>query len=167
MGYRNKTYVIFDGDKDRWAYAFMKGWKSNENVEFNFHDAHELTSLTANAENEQHVKRALRERFASASHVVCLIGAGTKNLFKYVRWELETALALGLPIIAVNLNGKRQMDPDLCPAIIRDTYAVHVAFKAAILQYALDNFPTEYSGRDKSVNGPRHYDDSIYKKLGL
>ena len=27
MSYRNKTYVIFDGDKDLWAYAYMLGWK--------------------------------------------------------------------------------------------------------------------------------------------
>jgi hypothetical protein len=30
MSYRNKTYVIFDGDNDMWAYAYMKGWKANE-----------------------------------------------------------------------------------------------------------------------------------------
>ena len=24
------TYVIFDGDKDKYAYAFLKGWKVNE-----------------------------------------------------------------------------------------------------------------------------------------
>jgi hypothetical protein len=104
MGYRNKTYVIFDGDKDRWAYAFMKGWKSNENVEFNFHDAHEISSLTASAENEQYIKRALRERFASAKQVICLVGESTKNLYKYVRWELETARDLDIPIIVVNLR---------------------------------------------------------------
>jgi hypothetical protein len=35
------TYVIFDGDNDRYAYAFMKGWKVNERVEFDFRDAHD------------------------------------------------------------------------------------------------------------------------------
>jgi len=29
MSYRNKTYVIFDGDNDMWAYSYMKGWKAN------------------------------------------------------------------------------------------------------------------------------------------
>jgi len=167
MGYRNKTYVIFDGDNDRWAYAFMKGWKSNENVEFNFHDAHEISSLTANAENEQYIKRALRERFASARQVICLVAESTRNLYKYVRWELETALDLDVPILVVNLNGKQSIDTGLCPAIIRNTYSVHVPFKAAIIQHALDQFPTEFANRDKGATGARHYDDSIYKKLGL
>src|SRR5206468_2253487 len=26
------TYVIFDGDKDRYAFAFMRGWKVNDRV---------------------------------------------------------------------------------------------------------------------------------------
>ncbi len=167
MGYRNKTYVVFDGDKDIWAYGYMKGWKSSENVEFNFHDAHEIASLTANATNEQYVKRALRERFASAKQVACLVGENTKSLFRYVRWELETALDLDIPIIAVNLTGERRMDPDRCPPVIRDTYTVHVPFRAAIVQYALDNFPNEYAKRDKNAKGPRVYNESVYKKLGL
>jgi len=167
VAYRNKTYVVFDGDIDKWAYAFMKGWKSNENVEFNFHDAHAVSTLTANAQNEQYIKSALRERFASAKQVVCLIGENTKNLYRFVRWELETAISLDLPIIAVNLNKARQMDPERCPAIIRDTYTVHISFNAAILQHALDQFPDEYAKRDKTVSGPRIYNDSIYKSLGL
>ena len=34
----------------------------------------------------------------NASAVVVLVGEKTKNLYKYVRWELELALELGLPI---------------------------------------------------------------------
>jgi len=36
VGYRNKTYIIFDGDKDMWAYVYMKGWKKNEHIDFIF-----------------------------------------------------------------------------------------------------------------------------------
>src|SRR5437899_1842576 len=141
MGYRNKTYVVFDGDNDKWAYAFMKGWKSNENVEFNFHDAHDISPLTANALSEAYVKRALRERFRSAKQVVLLVGGKTKNLYRYVRWELEAALELDLPIVIVNLANKelRERDGEYCPAIVQSTYSVHVPFRAAIIQYALDN----------------------------
>lgn len=49
MSYRNKTYVIFDADNDRWAYAYMRGWKSNENMNFNFNDAHDIGPLTDRA----------------------------------------------------------------------------------------------------------------------
>lgn len=28
-----------------WAYSFMKGWKANQRVEFNFHDAHAINQF--------------------------------------------------------------------------------------------------------------------------
>jgi len=43
------VYVVFDGDEDKYAYAFMKGWKANNNVDFDFEDAHDLDSMTARA----------------------------------------------------------------------------------------------------------------------
>ncbi len=49
MSYRDKTYVIFDGDKDMWTYAYMKGWKQRENIDFNFYDAHDIRPLTDRA----------------------------------------------------------------------------------------------------------------------
>ena len=33
-----------------------------------------------------------------------LVGEKTKNLYKFVRWEIELAIKLGLPIIVANLN---------------------------------------------------------------
>lgn len=166
MSYKNKTYVIFDGDTDMWAYGYMKGWKSNENVNFNFHDAHELNVITDRA-SEETAKRKLRERFSSAKQVIVLIGENTKNLYKFVRWEMEIALALNIPIIAVNLNGSRTYDSDRCPPIISNEYVVHVSYNAKIIQYALDNFPAEYEQRDPKAGGQRHYSADDYKRLGL
>jgi hypothetical protein len=80
---------------------------------------------------------------------------------------MEVAQKLDLPIIAVNLNGKRQYDSDLCPAVLRGEYVVHVPFKAKIIQYALNQFPDEYHKRDPNSGGNRHYGDSVYAKLGL
>jgi hypothetical protein len=34
------------GDKDQWAYRFMRGWKANEHIDFDFYDAHDLTAMT-------------------------------------------------------------------------------------------------------------------------
>jgi hypothetical protein len=166
MSYRNKTYVIFDGDHDMWAYAYMLGWKNNDNIDFNFHDAHDLNEIRDGSSDET-IYRRLRERFASGKQVVVIIGEHTKNLYKFVRWELEIAIKLDLPIIAVNLNGMRGQDDERCPAIIRDRYIVHVPFKRAIIKHALDNFPGDYAGRDSSAKGPRIYSEAIYTKLGL
>ena len=167
MSYRNKTYVIFDGDNDMWAYAFMKGWKSNENMDFNFYDAHDIRPLTDRA-SEETVKRTLRERFSNAKQVIVLVGENTKNLYRFVRWEIEIAEKLDLPIIVVNLNARRDMDPDLCPPILMQWTAIHVAFKAKIIQFALDHYPEAYSSINASELGqPRHYPASVYTQLGL
>jgi hypothetical protein len=168
MSYKDKTYIIFDGDKDRWAYANMKGWKALEHIDFDFENAHDEYPLTSNASDESYIKGNLKKRFANASQVIVLIGESTKNLYKYVRWELEVAQSLGLPIIAVNLSGDRAQNNETCPAIIRDTYTVHTPFKLKIIKYALDNFPSEFHRQTTKVSaGGRTYPDSVYQNLGL
>src|SRR2546426_10154726 len=117
MSYRNKTYVIFDGDNDMRAYAYMKGWKESEHIEFDFPDAHDLKPLTDRA-TEETVRARLRERFSNSKQAIVLIGENTKYLYKFVRWEIETAIELRLAIIAVNLSGKRPHDPDRRPPIL-------------------------------------------------
>lgn len=113
------------------------------------------------------MKKALRLRFANAKQVVVLVGENTKNLYRFVRWEIEIAQKLDLPIIVVNLNGERQMDPNRCPPILRDWVAAHVAFKAKVIQHALDKYPDEYRRIQASATGYRYYSDEVYKQLGL
>jgi MTH538 TIR-like domain (DUF1863) len=162
------TYAVFDGDKDRYAYAFLIGWKVNERVEFEFRDAHDLGSMTGRAQDEAYVKSELRKRMEASKQVIVLVGESTKNLRKFVGWEIDLAVALGLPIIVVNLNGKRQMDSDRCPVPLRTGYVVHVAYKRAIIKHALENFPSEFARRDRTSSPCcRYYDDDVYQKLGL
>ena len=60
MAYRNKTYVIFDGDEDMWAYAYMLGWISKDHIAFDFHNA---TTLRLSA--QQQAKRQSKGDYAS------------------------------------------------------------------------------------------------------
>ncbi len=166
MSYRNKTYVVFDADSDGWAYAYMKGWKSRDHIDFDFHDAHDLAPI-ASYSSEDTVKRRLRERFSSAKQVVVLVGEKTRNPYRFVRWELDVALRLDLPIVAANLNEKRRIDAERCPPNLRGEYVLHVAFKARILKYALDHFPSEYRRRNPDDATDRYYTDDLYRQLGL
>ena len=147
MSYRNKTYVIFDADNDMWAYRYMLGWTQSDHIDFNFHDAHDLNTIRQGS-SEETIRRRLRERFSSAKQVIVLVGEHTKSLFTFVRWEIEVAQKLDLPIVAVNLNKQRSFDSTMCPAILRDQYVVHVSFNAKIIKHALDHFPSEYASRD-------------------
>ena len=155
------AYVVFDGDTDRWAYSYMNGWKANKNIDFDYQDAHDLDNMTARAQGEQYVKSRLRERMKRSSAVVVLVGEKTKNLYKYVRWELELAIDLGLPIIVANLNKLNGQDDDRCPAVIRNKASVvHIPYTLGALKYAMSNFPSFYFGlsyEGKSASARYYY----------
>lgn len=158
------TYVIFDGDEDRWAYGRLKGWDALPNVPFTFANAHDLDTMTSRAQSEEYVKRNLRGRMEQSTEVLALIGKSTKNLYRFVRWELDLALELDLPIIVVNLNGSKTQD-DLCPPIIRDNAVVHVPFKLKPISFALNNWPRQFrslSAKER-LNGPYSYSADHYR----
>lgn len=166
MAYRNKTYVCFDGDADMASYRLMTAWHVNEKFSFEFNNAHDINTARDSSQEES-IKRQLRERFANSKNFIVLIGEKTKNLTKFVRWEMEVALKLGLPIIGVNLNGNRSRD-DRCPPAIRDELVVYVPFRPKIIEYALRNWPDDCANLKKaSVTGERVYSDDIYKSLGI
>jgi hypothetical protein len=165
MSYRNKTYVIFDWDSDRWAYAYMLGWISNEKIDFDFFNAHELNTLTDEA-GEYTVKQKLRERLDNTKQAIVLVGASTRFLYRFVRWEIEQCQQRDLPVVVANLNKARQIDKDLCPPILRDVGALHISFNLRIIKYALDYFCPEYHSRYKGTTN-WHYEPKIYQSLGL
>ncbi len=166
MAYRNKTYICFDGDTDMRYYRLMTAWAENENFTFDFHNAHDLNTARDSSQEES-IKRQLRERFANSKLLVVLIGEKTKFLTKFVKWEMEVALKLDLPIVGVNLNGSRSQD-DLCPPSIKSQLAVHVPFGAKIVEYAMRNWPDSHRAhRKEGKTGAFYYTDATYKKLGL
>lgn len=165
MSYKNKTYVIFDGDEDMWAYRFMRGWKQNEHIDFDFHDAHDLNTIT-NRSQEENTKRKLRERLSNAKQAIVLVGEKTKNLYRFVRWEIETCQNLGLPIVAANLNDLRSYDANRCPPVLNNADAVHVAFRMKIIKHALDDFCPKYA-QNAGKGDNWHYNNDVYKGFGL
>lgn len=167
MAYRNKTYVCFDGDSDIHYYRLMQAWHQSDHTQFNFYNAHDL-NRARDSSLEASIKRQLRERLLNTKVFVVLIGEKTRYLYKFVRWEMEQALSLNLPIIGVNLNGRRSQDPDRCPPIIKNELAIYISFNARILQHALETWPREHAvQRASQASGPFFYDPEVYRRLGL
>ncbi len=167
MAYKNKTYVAFDGDNDIRYYNLMRAWKQNDNTTFNFYDAHDINTAR-DTSTEETIKTRLLERMANSKVFVLLVGEKTKYLYKFVKWEIEHAIKLNLPIIVVNINKLRQCDTERCPSVAAGTLAVHIPFNEKIMQYALENWPqSHYEYRAKGEAGPYLYKDSAYKELGL
>ncbi len=167
MPYRNKTFVSFDGDNDMHYYRLMCAWKQNDNLPFNFYNAHDL-NYARDSSQEESIKAQLRERMKNSREFILLIGESTRYLYKFVKWEIEQAISRNLPIIAVNINGMRSQDAERCPPVLKNELAIYVSFNAAILQYALDHWPsshTKYKAERKS--GAYYYKESVYHQLGL
>lgn len=167
MSYRNKTFVSFDGDTDMHYYRLMCAWKQNDNVPFDFYNAHDINTAR-DTSSEESIKAQLMERLRNTKVFVLLVGEKTQYLYKFVRWEIEQALSRNLPIIAVNLNGRKAIDTNRCPPILRNELAIHISFNAKIMQHALENWPSNHETcKNQGKTGPYYYNDDIYRNLGL
>lgn len=156
MAYRNKTYIVFDADTDMRYYTMLKAWDGNEKFDFNFLNAHDINNLWGQS-TEETIKRKLKERLNNTKVLAVLIGENTKNLHKYVRWEIEQAIKLDIPIIGINLNKKNRLDTGRCPAILRDHLAVHIPYGEKAVMHALKHWPDEYHRRKNNSTGDRYY----------
>lgn len=167
MPYRNKTYVALDFDTDKNSYFLMKAWKQHDDIDFNFYNAHDLTTIRTWS-SEEAKKRSLHERMLNSKLFILLVGEKTNNCNVYVRWEIEQALKMGLPIIAANLNGLRVMDNTLCPALLRSELAIHVPFRRGIMTHAMDKWPDQHATCIRQgTTGWHYYPNSTYQSLGI
>ncbi len=167
MAYKNKAYVAFDGDNDIRYYRLMQAWKQSDHSTFNFFDAHDINNLR-NWSSEETIKKKLKERLNNSKVFILLIGEQTRFHYKFVKWEIEKAIDLNLPIICVNINGQRSLDSNLCPPVLRGKLALHISFNAKIIEKAMENWEYwHYEHQKNGKTGDFYYDSEYYKKLGL
>ena len=156
MSYRNKTYIIFDADNDIHWYRLMTAWNAKEHTDFNFHNAHDLNNLRAGS-SEITIKNKLRERMKNTKQALVLVGDSTKFLYKFVRWEMDIAIEMDIPIIAVNLNKANGKHANTPPILSKKAYFVSVPFEMKKIKYSLDNFPNEYHKNKHKAPSSRSY----------
>lgn len=168
MVYRNKLYVAFDGDYDMRYYNMLKAWRDNENIDFGFHDAHDL-NVARDSSLPESIKVQLRERMRNSKTMLLLVGEQTKYIRGYIPWEIGYARYLDLPIIVANLNGKREYDATRCPSALESGKgAVHISFELEIIKHALAEWPSFYDRNKPSVlNEVYYYPTDTYRRLGL
>jgi len=90
----------------------MTAWKANTGIYFSFADCQIDDPI--NSDNENYVKNALRKRINLAGTQIILIGKDTKLKTRYVKWENEVATEKNCRLIAVNLDGSRQINSATC-----------------------------------------------------
>lgn len=166
MAYRNKVYVAFDGDEDMPYYRMMTAWAADTKNDFELNNAHDLNK-SYDSSSEESIKIQLRDRFANSKLFIILVGQHTKYLRKFVKWEIETAIRLEIPIIAVNINGKKKAD-DLMPTLLLNNLSLVIPYKEAAIKYAMDHWPiSDETHRKQNDNGQYSYKDKVYESLGI
>lgn len=169
MSYRNKTYIAF-ASEDIHYYRLMEAWRDNENIDFDFFDAHDLY-VSRDTSKPETIKKNLRERMKNAKQFVLLGSDDAKKKGgdgeSFLAHEVDTMLDLNLPIVMANLDGDRTVDRSFIPKPLLDAgyYTMSVSFQPKIIKYALDNYAVNFSASSKT--GPYEYKSSVYEELGL
>lgn len=169
MGYRNKTYVAF-ASEDLGKYRLMEAWKANENIDFDFFDAHDLF-ISRDTSKPETIKRNLRERLKNAKQVVLLGSKDGKRKggdgVSFLAHEIEVIMEFNLPVVISNLDGDRTVDENFIPAPLLNSkyYTLSVSFQPKIIMHTLDNYAVTFAASDKK--GPHHYPAKTYSDLGL
>ncbi|MGL5687109.1 TIR domain-containing protein (plasmid) [Morganella morganii] len=169
MSYKNKTYVAF-ASEDISHYRLMEAWRENENIDFNFYDAHDLF-ISRDTSKPETIKKNLRERMKNAKQVVLLISKDAKRKgddgVSFLSHEIDLIIEFDLPVVIVNLDGRRDVNTSLELKALKknDHYTMSTSFQPAIIKYALDNYCPEY--KDSSCTGSYYYKEHVYKNLGI
>ncbi|MFC6153260.1 TIR domain-containing protein [Nocardioides yefusunii] len=167
MSYRNKTYVAFASENIH-LYRLMEAWRENDNIDFDFYDAHDLF-VSRDTSKPETIKRNLRERMKNAKQVV-LIGTheakkkgGDGNSF--LAYEVAVMMEFNLPVVIANHDGDKNVDKNFIPSPLLnvDYYTLSVAFSPKIIKFALDNYAVFYPS--SANTGPHYYEQKIYDRL--
>lgn len=169
MSYRNKTYVAF-ASEDISKYRLMEAWRENQNIDFQFYDAHDLY-ISRDSSQPETIKRNLRERLKNAKQIVLLGSADAKKKgsdgTSFLAHEVKVMMEFNLPIVVANLDGDRKIDRNFIPSPLLNAnyYTLSVSFQPAIIKCALDDYAPAFAG--SSETGPHYYLPSVYEDLGL
>ena len=169
MAYRNRTYVAFDS-RDIHYYRMMMAWNANENMEFDFYNAHDL-NIARDTSSPEQIKRKLRERFSNTKQVVLLGSTNarekTQDKSSFLAYEVEIMMNLNLPIVIANLDKNRVVAEKNIPRELYGSshFTVSVSYQPKIIEFALDKYVEEFASSEKA--GSCQYGSAIYSRLGM
>jgi len=131
----------------------MKGWKSNENMDFNFYDAHDIRPLTTEPPRKRLGRRSDRDLRTQSKRLFS--SAKIQRIFTdSFAGRLKSPRRTSLPIIVVKPQWWPTDGFGPLSSHSSQLARAHVAFKAKIIQHALDKFPDEYYRIQASAFGP-------------
>jgi hypothetical protein len=145
----------------------MQEWELSNGDKFNFIDGLDLYNQLDKVSDDI-LKAQVKERMNLADIYVLIVNKTTKSYRRFIRWQVEHAINSGIPLIAINANGIRSVDYDRIPTVLKKNIAIHIAFQAKILEYAIQNWPSSFREyQAKEIKNSFKYSEEVYNQLGL
>lgn len=95
---KKRIFVSYYYEKDRAIKRLLKAWSKNDKFDIEFDDMSADVSLATKTDDE--LKQELTARISESDIVLVLIGSNTHSR-KWVDYEVEEAVRLAKPIVAV------------------------------------------------------------------
>jgi hypothetical protein len=181
MGYRNGTYVAFDGlgqknptYSDFKYYGIIQGWAQNKNIEFKFINSHEKTYSVYDSSEYETLKSRIRERLASSKNMVLIISSNTRKKGSTLSYEIEQAVdRYTLPLIITYTDyailahplGLSKLWPNALTSRIYNgkAKAVHIPFSKNAILDAINQFNVHNGALNDSLC---YYSQKAHQSLG-
>ena len=101
MVWRQKIFISYDYDKDRFYKNLLQAWDQNKQFDFSFRD--ESVDVSINSDDENYIKQVIRRKISQSDIFLCLIGENTWRS-NWVNWEIKKAFELRKPIVAIKIQ---------------------------------------------------------------
>lgn len=95
---KKRVFISYYYEKDRAIKRLLKAWSKNDKFDIEFEDMSADVSLATKTEDD--LKQELTARIKESDIVLVLIGSNTHSR-KWVDYEVEEAVRLAKPIVAV------------------------------------------------------------------
>ena len=160
-------YVAIDANNDKKYYEEFKSMLRGTNDKYNFFDSVDYYKELDKTPDDV-LKFKIQKNLERADIVVVLLTKTYKSMRKFSKWQLEHAINIGKPIIAVNPNRIRSVDYDVCPTILKTHLSLHIPYDADAFEVAVRNWPASHAVHMKNEKEQRKiykYAESVYKQI--
>ena len=138
---RRNVFISF-ASEDLGEVNMFRGQAKNQNNELEFSDR--SLQKPFNSENEEYIKRGIRERIRQASVTLVYVSENTSQS-EWVDWEIRESIRLGKGIIAVH---KGDSPPRNLPAAVRENNIDVVPWEHTEISEAIDRAAVQRTPSD-------------------
>ncbi len=162
-----KIYVAIDASKDIKYYEDFKQMVSSKSDDYVIFDGIDYFKELDKTPDDV-LKLKIQKNLERADVIVILLTKTLKSMRRFSKWQVEHAIRIGKPIIAVNPNRIRSVDYDVCPTILKTHLSLHIPYDPLAFSVAVRNWPEshyKHMENEKEQRKIYKYAESVYKQI--